>query len=96
MPGRTTSRISPYRFPLGCLVGVAGLSGCGKSTLVSTLSSPAEGYFHDPADRLEKDKEEIDLEVEEGDNYVETLADRLEVAPLITGSQKSGLPIGRT
>ncbi|PKL11848.1 MAG: excinuclease ABC subunit A, partial [Spirochaetae bacterium HGW-Spirochaetae-8] len=84
-------------FPLGCLVGVAGLSGCGKSSLVShTLLPLLKGYFHDPADRPEKDKEEIDLEVEEGDNYVETLADRLEVAPLITGFAEIGqAPIGR-
>lgn len=35
-------------FPLGALVGVAGVSGSGKSTLVSdTLIPMLKGYFHD-------------------------------------------------
>ena len=84
-------------FPLACLVGVAGMSGCGKSSLVShTLIPLLKGYFYDPADEIEVDKEENELDAQEGGDYVETRADRLEGASHITGFAEIGqAPIGR-
>jgi excinuclease UvrABC ATPase subunit len=43
-------------FPLGCLVGVAGVSGSGKSSLVSdTLVPLLKNYFHDEWSNKEED-----------------------------------------
>jgi excinuclease ABC subunit A len=78
-------------------VGVAGMSGCGKSSLVShTLIPLLKGYFHESTDEPEGEKEENDFETEDGNNYVETLADLLEGASQITGFAEIGqAPIGR-
>jgi excinuclease ABC A subunit len=84
-------------FPLGCLVGVAGMSGCGKSSLVShTLIPLLKGYFHDPTDVPEIENEESDPDTDEGSDYVQTIADRLDGASQLSGfAEISQAPIGR-
>lgn len=83
-------------FPLGVLVGIAGLSGSGKSSLVSdTLISLLKDYFHD-----ERDNGETCIDGDEGDDNelpaVETIAERIEGAGQISGyAEVSQAPIGR-
>ena len=83
-------------FPLGMLVGVAGVSGSGKSSLVTdTLIPLLKAYFND---QREKRAEEID-EYEDEDTKLalpETVADKPEGVELISGyAEVSQAPIGR-
>lgn len=78
-------------FPLGVLVGVAGVSGSGKSSLVSdTLIPLLKGYFHNQGENGGMGTEE-----EEG-SVLETVADRLEGVEHILGfAEISQASIGR-
>jgi len=82
-------------FPLGVLVGVAGVSGSGKSSLVSdTLIPLLKGYFHERWENGESDIEENDDGMESV--VLETVADRLEGVEHISGyAEVSQAPIGR-
>lgn len=75
-------------FPLGSLVGIAGVSGSGKSSLVSdTLIPMLKGYFHNPNDSEESNDDS------EG---IQTVVDRLEGIQYISGfAEISQAPIGR-
>lgn len=88
-------------FPLGVLVGIAGVSGSGKSSLISdTLIPLLKGYFHDQWEngRTANEENEIDGDAE-GDTesaVVETIADKLEGVEYISGfAEVSQAPIGR-
>ncbi len=81
-------------FPLGVLVGVAGVSGSGKSSLVSnTLIPLLERYFRDLRERKRsesKGDEEVDFVLPS------PVAEKLEGMTHISGySQVSQAPIGR-
>ncbi|MBN1538191.1 MAG: excinuclease ABC subunit UvrA [Anaerolineales bacterium] len=87
-------------FPLGVLVGIAGVSGSGKSSLVSdTLVPLLRGYFHD---RWENGRTGV---VENGNDdedesdesmVVEAISDKLEGVEHISGfAEVSQAPIGR-
>ncbi|NLF87280.1 excinuclease ABC subunit UvrA [Candidatus Bathyarchaeota archaeon] len=81
-------------FPLGCLVGVAGVSGSGKSSLVSdTLVPLLKNYFHDePPNNVENPAENGD----ETDTVIETVAEKLEGTEHLSGyAEVSQAPIGR-
>jgi excinuclease ABC A subunit len=80
-------------FPLGGLVGVAGVSGSGKSSLVSdTLVPLLKNYFHDD---LIKDENPTENETVETD-LIETVAEKLEGLEHLSGyAEVSQAPIGR-
>ncbi len=84
-------------FPLGVLVGIAGVSGSGKSSLVSdTLTALLKGYFHDRWGNGRTDVEENDIDGDTESTVVETIADRLEGMEHISGfAEVSQAPIGR-
>lgn len=84
-------------FPLGTLVGVAGVSGSGKSSLVSdTLVPLLKGYFHNQYENGGSDNEENGMDGEDEPGVVETVADRLEGMEHISGfAEISQIPIGR-
>jgi len=82
------------RFPLGVLVGVAGVSGSGKSSLVSdTLIPLLERHFRDLREKRRNEvqgEEEIDFVVPS------PVAEKLDGMTNISGySQVSQAPIGR-
>lgn len=79
-------------FPLGSLVGIAGVSGSGKSSLVSdTLIPMLKGYFHN-SDYNEEAEEGSDERTES----IQTIADRLEGIQHISGfAEISQAQIGR-
>lgn len=84
-------------FPLGVLVGIAGVSGSGKSSLIAdTLIPLLKSYFHglEKNGAIEMEENEID-----GDTLavvVKTVAERLEGAEHISGyAEVSQAPIGR-
>lgn len=83
-------------FPLGMLVGVAGLSGSGKSSLVSdTLVPLLQGYFHE---RWDNGEAGVDGDDDDGPEPAapEAIADRLEGVEQIAGyAEVSQSPIGR-
>ncbi len=76
-------------FPLGSLVGIAGVSGSGKSSLVSdTLIPMLKGYFHNPNDSEESNDDKSES--------IQTVADRLEGIQYVSGfAEISQAPIGR-
>jgi excinuclease ABC A subunit len=81
-------------FPLGVLVGIAGVSGSGKSSLVSdTLIPMLEGHFRELRERKSNNSnpdEEIEFVLPS------PIAERLEGMPHISGySEVSQEPIGR-
>lgn len=78
-------------FPLGRLIGVAGVSGCGKSSLVSdTLVPLLKNYFHHQVDKVDQD------DASEDSIQVETLVEGLEGLEYISGfTEVSQEPIGR-
>ena len=84
-------------FPLGVLVGVAGVSGSGKSSLVSdTLIPLLKSYFHEQCENGRTDNEENEMVGEDESEAVETVADRLEGMEHISGyAEISQAPIGR-
>ncbi|MDY6875688.1 MAG: excinuclease ABC subunit UvrA [Chloroflexota bacterium] len=82
------------RFPLGILVGVAGVSGSGKSSLVSDTLIPLLGrHFADLRERVRNDSiTDDDIEFV----LPSPVAERLDGAAHIAGySQVSQAPIGR-
>ncbi|MBI9044654.1 MAG: excinuclease ABC subunit UvrA [Anaerolineaceae bacterium] len=84
-------------FPLGALVGIAGVSGSGKSSLISSTLIPLlKKLIHDQG---ENDRIDFERNRSGGDAEsigVETIADKLEGAELISGyAEVSQAPIGR-
>lgn len=79
-------------FPLGVLVGVAGVSGCGKSSLVSdTLVPLLKNYFNHKLYQNDK----VD-HVDEEAAQVETIVEGVQGVEYITGfAEVSQEPIGR-
>jgi excinuclease ABC subunit A len=84
-------------FPLGVLVGIAGVSGSGKSSLVSdTLIPLLKGYFHEQWENGGAEIEEDEMEGEDEAVVIETVADQLEGVEHISGfAEVSQSPIGR-
>ncbi len=84
-------------FPLGVLVGIAGVSGSGKSSLISdTLIPMLREYFHDQRENGRTTTEEADIEGEDESTVIETVADKLEGMEHISGfTEVSQAPIGR-
>lgn len=82
-------------FPLGRLVGVAGVSGSGKSSLVSdTLVPLLNNYFHDESSNRVDDHEENGVETE--NPVIQTVAEKLEGTEHLSGyAEVSQAPIGR-
>jgi excinuclease ABC A subunit len=84
-------------FPLGVLVGIAGVSGSGKSSLVSdTLVPLLKARFRDPVEpaATEDEGDEADGGVES--TVVETVADGLDGVEHLSGfAEVSQAPIGR-
>lgn len=85
-------------FPLGVLVGVAGVSGSGKSSLVSdTLIRLLKTYFHGQGEQgiltgMENETDEID-----NFEMVDTIADSFEGVSYISGfAEVSQAPIGKS
>ncbi|MBN2049966.1 MAG: excinuclease ABC subunit UvrA [Spirochaetales bacterium] len=84
-------------FPLGVLVGVAGVSGSGKSSLVShTLGTLLKGFFHDSWEKDEEDIPEKDTAEEDEEGGVQAVSDRLEGVEHLKGvAEVTQAPIGR-
>ncbi len=94
-------------FPLGVLVGIAGVSGSGKSSLVSdTLILLLKAYFHEQwqngEDGQNGESGETDIKENDANNddaelaVGETVADKLEGMEHISGyAEVSQAPIGR-
>jgi excinuclease UvrABC ATPase subunit len=82
-------------FPLGVLVGVAGVSGSGKSSLVSDTLIPLLREYFNYQSENGADVEEN--EVDDADSaMVETIADKLEGVEQISGyAEVSQAPIGK-
>jgi excinuclease ABC A subunit len=87
-------------FPLGALVGVAGVSGSGKSSLVAdTLVPLLHTHFRDAAELggAERGEVEDDAEGDQAPPMIATVADRLEGVEHLAGfAEVSQAPIGRT
>lgn len=85
-------------FPLGILVGVAGVSGSGKSSLISeTLIPLLKGHFHNQSEdnSIETDDDEK-VEDDSEATLVETVAEKLEGIENLSGfAEVSQAPIGR-
>ncbi len=84
-------------FPLGVLVGVAGVSGSGKSSLVSdTLMPLLRGKYQGQWQSAERDLEENEIDDQAESAVVETVAETLEGVEHISGyAEVSQAPIGR-
>jgi excinuclease ABC A subunit len=87
-------------FPLGVLVGIAGVSGSGKSSLIAdTLVPLLSAHFRDQADLDEVHADDDDGDDADGDEapaFVATVADRLEGVEHLAGfAEVSQAPIGR-
>jgi len=80
-------------FPLGAIVGIAGLSGSGKSSLISdTLLPLLKSHFRDTS----ADTEDNDTVSEDDATVNQIVADRLEGMEYISGyAEISQAPIGR-
>lgn len=80
-------------FPLGAMVGIAGVSGSGKSSLVSdTLLSLLKSSFHDNT----SETEELDFDSDDEPITALTVADKLEGIEYLSGyAEISQAPIGR-
>ena len=84
-------------FPIGCLVGVAGLSGSGKSSLISdTLIPLLRASFIGKSGFVDLEYNEIQFNEREGVDGVEMFAEKLEGMENISGyAEISQAPIGR-
>jgi len=84
-------------FPLGVLVGVAGVSGSGKSSLISdTLIPLLKRRFHEQWDNGATDTEENEIDSDDESVVIETVADKLEGVEHISGfAEVTQAPIGR-
>lgn len=84
-------------FPLGSLVGVAGVSGSGKSTLVSdTLIPMLKGYFHDYGEIYNIRNKDNNVYNDNKCEVVEKVSHRLEGMEEISGyAEISQASIGR-
>ncbi len=82
-------------FPLGVLVGIAGISGSGKSSLISnTLIPLLKLHFSDNPNETNIEEEEIETDLEF--TTFETVAEKLEGMEHIAGfAEVSQAPIGR-
>ncbi len=82
-------------FPLGSLVGVAGVSGSGKSSLISdTLVPLLRDHFHD--ERMNGETELSENEADTEAAVIETVAEKLEGMEHLSGyAEVSQAPIGR-
>jgi excinuclease ABC A subunit len=85
-------------FPLGVLVGIAGVSGSGKSSLISdTLVPLLKGYFHEQWENGGMDLEENEIDDDTETSVIETIAEKLEGVEHISGyAEVSQAPIGRS
>ena len=84
-------------FPLGVLVGIAGVSGSGKSSLVSdTLIPLLEERFHEQWKNDTTNNDESEMNGEDAAFIAETIAEKMEGAEHISGfAEVSQAPIGR-
>ncbi|PEW10112.1 excinuclease ABC subunit UvrA [Bacillus cereus] len=84
-------------FPLGCLVGVAGVSGSGKSSLISdTLIPLLKSYFNDNSKSGKTNNEDNQIDFEDDSTLIETIAERLDGVEYLSGfAEVSQAPIGR-
>jgi excinuclease ABC A subunit len=84
-------------FPLGVLVGVAGVSGSGKSSLIAdTLAPLLSAHFLDQAD-LAAAPADDDASDDEATALIETVAESLEGVEHLAGfAEVTQAPIGRT
>lgn len=83
-------------FPLGVIVGVAGVSGCGKSSLISdTLVPMLRSYFNHKDDSVDTDDIVDDSDMDKIN--VETVVEGLEGVEYISDfAEVSQEPIGRS
>lgn len=84
-------------FPLGVLVGIAGVSGSGKSSLIADTLIPLLSHrFRDDADRSAKRDEDDEMDGEAEPVLIETVAEGLDGVEHISGFvEVSQAPIGR-
>ncbi len=84
-------------FPLGVLVGIAGVSGSGKSSLVSnTLIPLLRDHFRDPVVRSAQPDPDDAADGDDESTVIDTVADRLDGMEHIAGfAEVSQAPIGR-
>ncbi|NEW09010.1 excinuclease ABC subunit UvrA [Paenibacillus sp. SYP-B3998] len=84
-------------FPLGVIVGVAGVSGSGKSSLISdTLIPLLKSHFRDHSKNGAANTEDNQIDFEDESTLIETIAERLDGVEHISGfAEVSQAPIGR-
>ncbi|MFI2859294.1 excinuclease ABC subunit UvrA [Paenibacillus sp. JSM ZJ436] len=84
-------------FPLGGIVGIAGVSGSGKSSLISnTLIPLLKNHFRDQTKNGSANTEEAAAEYEDDSTLIETIAERLDGVGHLSGfTEVSQAPIGR-